>query len=100
MKARQKRRQRRVIAVQPSTQWHSPTDPLLSIQQTLQQLQVQRQPDIQPQLQDISVAVTRIERRMDTMETRVVRQGAIAGALSGGVVAAAIALIKARFEGF
>ena len=26
--------------------------------------------------------------------------GAIAGALSGGVVAAAIALIKARFEGF
>jgi uncharacterized coiled-coil protein SlyX len=51
-------------------------------------------------LQDISVAVTRIERRIDTMESRVVRQGAIAGALSGGVVAAAIALIKARFEGF
>ena len=99
MKARQKRRQRRVTAVPPSTNWNSPQDPLLSIQQTLQQLQGQRNPDIQPQLQDISVAVMRIERRMDTMETRVVRQGAIAGALSGGVVAAAIALIKARFEG-
>ncbi|HDL8234123.1 TPA: hypothetical protein PXQ89_000732 [Yersinia enterocolitica] len=98
MKARQKRRQRRVTALQPTTPW-TPSDPLRSIQQTLHQLQVQRQPDIQPQLQDISVAVTRIERRMDTMETRVVRQGAIAGALSGGVVAAAIALIKARFEG-
>lgn len=100
MKARHKRRQRRIIAVQPTAPWTTPADPLLSIQQTLQQLQVQRQPNIQPQLEDISIAVMRIERRMDTMETRVVRQGAIAGALSGGVVAAAIALIKARFEGF
>ncbi|HGU9904408.1 TPA: hypothetical protein ACNFPO_004457 [Citrobacter freundii] len=99
MKARQKRRERRTTAAQPANMTMHHPDPLLSIQQTLQQLQVQRHPDIQPQLQDISVAVTRIERRMDTMETRVVRQGAIAGALSGGVVAAAIALIKARFEG-
>ncbi|HCG2926661.1 TPA: hypothetical protein NJV01_003366 [Escherichia coli] len=99
MKARQKRRERRITAAQPANPTMHHPDPLLSIQQTLQQLQVQRHPDIQPQLQDISVAVTRIERRMDTMETRVVRQGAIAGALSGGVVAAAIALIKARFEG-
>ncbi|OVZ94873.1 hypothetical protein CBW58_02030 [Yersinia frederiksenii] len=97
MKARQKRRQRRVTAAQPAA---THIDPLLSIQHTLQQLQVSRQPDIRPQLQDISVAVTRIERRMDHMESRVVRHGAIAGALSGGVVAAAIALIKARFEGF
>ncbi len=100
MKARQKRRQRRVISIQPAAPSAHHIDPLLSIQHALQQLQVSRQPDIRPQLQDISVAVTRIERRIDTMESRVVRQGAIAGALSGGVVAAAIALIKARFEGF
>lgn len=100
MKARQKRRQRRVISIQPAAPSAHHIDPLLSIQLSLQQLQVSRQPDIRPQLQDISVAVTRIERRIDTMESRVVRQGAIAGALSGGVVAAAIALIKARFEGF
>lgn len=99
MKARQKRRQRRVTASQPEHAMTHHPDPLLSIQHTLQQLQGLKQPDIQPQLQDISVAVMRIERRMDTMETRVVRQGAIAGALSGGLVAAAIALIKARIEG-
>ncbi|SQC88213.1 Uncharacterised protein [Klebsiella pneumoniae] len=53
-----------------------------------------------PELEKISGAVMRIDRRIDAMESRVIRQGAISGgltgALSGGLVVTTISLIKAK----
>lgn len=43
-------------------------------------------------LQDMNATLARMEDRLDTMGTLSVRQGAIAGAVSGGLVAAVVSL--------
>lgn len=101
MKARQKRRQRRISTAQTIASSPVRDDPLSSLQQILtEQIHAIQQPEILPELEKISVAVMRIDRRIDAMESRVVRHGALAGAVSGGLVATAISLIKAKFQGF
>ncbi|HHJ4223462.1 MULTISPECIES: hypothetical protein [Klebsiella] len=101
MKARQKRRQRRITTanVAPSVRLAS-DDPLALIQQLLTEQRRPLSPDIMPELEKISGAVMRIDRRIDAMESRVIRQGAISGgltgALSGGLVVTTISLIKAK----
>ena len=101
MKARQKRRQRRITTanVAPSVRLAS-DDPLMLLQQLLTEQRRPFSPDIMPELEKISGAVMRIDRRIDAMESRVIRQGAISGgltgALSGGLVVTTISLIKAR----
>lgn len=101
MKARQKRRQRRISTtkVVPAVRMAS-DDPLVLLQQLLTEQRRPHTPDIMPELEKITVAVMRIDRRIDGMESRVIRQGAIsggmAGALSGGLVVTTISLIKAK----
>ena len=97
MKARQKRRQRRITTanVTPSVRLAG-DDPLMLLQQLLTEQRRPFSPDIMPELEKISGAVLRIDR----MESRVIRQGAISGgltgALSGGLVVTTISLIKAK----
>jgi hypothetical protein len=43
--------------------------------------------------------VDKLDRNMTTIKRDVVRSGAIAGALAGGVVSVAVAYIKAQFGG-
>ncbi|MFJ5428563.1 hypothetical protein ACIPUP_05315 [Pectobacterium actinidiae] len=93
MKARQKRRVRRVAAVS-----NADSVALAGIAKRLDALQV---PTVQlGGLDEISGQLNRIERRMDSIEAAAVRQGAIAGgvagAVTGGLVTTAIMLIKAR----
>lgn len=92
MKARQKRRVRRVAAVSSAD-----SVALAGIKQRLDALQV---PTQLGGLDEISGQLNRIERRMDSIEAAAVRQGAIAGgvagAVTGGLVTTAIMLIKAR----
>ena len=101
MKARQKRRQRRITTanVTPSVRLAG-DDPLMLLQQLLTEQRRPFSPDIMPELEKISGAVLRIDRRIDAMESRVIRQGAISGgltgALSGGLVVPTISLIKAK----
>lgn len=78
MKARQKRRQRRITTanVTPSVRLAS-DDPLMLLQQLLTEQRRPFSPDIMPELEKISGAVMRIDRRIDAMESRVIRQGAI-----------------------
>ncbi|EMF8380693.1 hypothetical protein V4E41_001427 [Klebsiella variicola] len=101
MKARQKRRQRRITTanVTPSVRLAS-DDPLVLIQQLLTEQRRPFSPDIMPELEKISGSLLRIDRRIDAMESRVIRQGAISGgltgALSGGLVVTTISLIKAK----
>ena len=75
-------------------------DPLMLLQQLLTEQRRPFSPDIMPELEKISGAVMRIDRRIDAMESRVIRQGAISGgltgALSGGLVVTTISLIKAK----
>lgn len=101
MKARQKRRQRRITTANlvPSMRTTS-DDPLVLLQQVLAEQRRPLSTDILPELEKISGAVMRIDRRIDAMESRVIRQGAISGgltgALSGGLVVTTISLIKAK----
>lgn len=101
MKARQKRRQRRTTTanIAPPVRLAS-DDPLVLIQKLLTEQRRPLSPDIMPELEKISGAVMRIDRRIDAMENRVIRQGAISGgltgALSGGLVVTTISLIKAK----
>lgn len=76
MKARQKRRQRRITTanVTPSVRLAS-DDPLMLLQQLLTEQRRPFSPDIMPELEKISGAVMRIDRRIDAMESRVIRQG-------------------------
>ena len=101
MKARQKRRQRRITTanVAPSVRL-ARDDPLMLLQQLLTEQRRPLSPDIMPELEKISGSLLRIDRRIDAMESRVIRQGAISGgltgALSGGLVVTTISLIKAK----
>ncbi|HHR0983593.1 TPA: hypothetical protein ACS29K_005234 [Klebsiella oxytoca] len=100
MKARQKRRQRRITTANVTPVRLVSDDPLMLLQQLLTEQRRPLSPDIMPELEKISGAVMRIDRRIDSMESRVIRQGAISGgltgALSGGLVVTTISLIKAK----
>ena len=100
MKARQKRRQRRITTANVTPSVRLSDDPLMLLQQLLTEQRRPFSPDIMPELEKISGAVMRIDRRIDAMESRVIRQGAISGgltgALSGGLVVTTIPLIKAK----
>ncbi|WOA52514.1 hypothetical protein [Dickeya solani] len=97
MKARQKqkRRVRRVATVTAAD-----SAALSNISKRLDALQTPA-PAIDG-LADISAQLTRIEHRMDTIESAAVRRGAIAGGVAGGVagglITIAILLIRARLE--
>lgn len=95
MKARQKRRVRRVSAVVEGID----TQTLNSIKHRLEALQTQAFPEAD--LSAISGQLDRIEHRMDSIEAAAVRQGAIAGGIAGGVagglITTTILLIKSRF---
>ncbi|ENQ9729887.1 TPA: hypothetical protein ACPZFO_002175 [Yersinia enterocolitica] len=92
MKPRQKRRSRRVNAV------NSEVNALKKISTQLDQLFIPGQ-DLEI-LADINLKLDRIETNMTTIQVEATRRGAVAGAiaggLSGGLIATAIVLIKAR----
>ncbi|HDL7686825.1 TPA: hypothetical protein PXP22_001386 [Yersinia enterocolitica] len=92
MKSRQKRRSRRVHAVE------SEVSALKKISTQLDQLIIPGQ-DLEI-LADINVKLDRIETNITSIQVEATRRGAMAGAiaggLSGGVIATAIVLIKAR----
>ncbi|EHD21540.1 MULTISPECIES: hypothetical protein [Brenneria] len=94
MKARQKRRDRRVNHVVSGID----NAALNGIKKRLDELQVPIAPA--DGLTEISGQLDRIERRMDSIEAAAVRQGAIAGSVAGGItgglVTTTILLIKAR----
>ncbi|GAB7214732.1 hypothetical protein E4659_12510 [Dickeya dianthicola] len=95
MKARQKRRVRRVATVTAAD-----SAALSNISKRLDALQIPAPAPAIDGLADISAQLTRIEHRMDTIESAAVRRGAIAGGVAGGVagglITTAILLIKAR----
>lgn len=92
MKPRQKRRSRRVNAV------NSEVNALNKISTQLDQLFIPGQ-DLEI-LADINLKLDRIETNMTAIQVEATRRGAVAGAiagsLSGGLIATAIVLIKAR----
>ncbi|HEN3351671.1 TPA: hypothetical protein U5D73_000749 [Yersinia enterocolitica] len=92
MKSRQKRRSRRVHAVE------SEVSALKKISTQLDQLIIPGQ-DLEI-LADINVKLDRIETNITSIQVEATRRGAMAGAiaggLSGGIIATAIVLIKAR----
>ncbi|EPP1150905.1 hypothetical protein ACULTK_004424 [Yersinia enterocolitica] len=92
MKSRQKRRSRRVHAVE------SEVSALKKISTQLDQLIIPGQ-DLEI-LADINVKLERIETNITSIQVEATRRGAMAGAiaggLSGGIIATAIVLIKAR----
>ncbi|CNK22782.1 Uncharacterised protein [Yersinia frederiksenii] len=92
MKSRQKRRSRRVHAVE------SEVSALKKISTQLDQLFIPGQ-DLEI-LTDINLKLERIETNITTIQVEATRRGtvagAIAGGLSGGIIATAIVLIKAR----
>lgn len=92
MKPRQKRRSRRVNAV------NSEVNALNKISTQLDQLFIPGQ-DLEI-LADINLKLDRIETNMTEIQVEATRRGAVAGAiaggLSGGLIATAIVLIKAR----
>ncbi|EQB2066955.1 TPA: hypothetical protein PXJ50_001666 [Yersinia enterocolitica] len=92
MKSRQKRRSRRVHAVE------NEVSALKKISTQLDQLIIPGQ-DLEI-LADINFKLDRIETNIITIQTEATRRGAMAGAiaggLSGGIVTTVIVLIKAR----
>lgn len=92
MKSRQKRRSRRVHAVE------SEVSALKKISTQLDQLIIPGQ-ELEI-LADINVKLDRIETNITAIQVEATRRGAMAGAiaggLSGGIIATAIVLIKAR----
>ncbi|HEC1649388.1 TPA: hypothetical protein R1156_001299 [Yersinia enterocolitica] len=92
MKSRQKRRSRRVHAVE------SEVSALKKISTQLDQLIIPGQ-DLEI-LADINSKLDRIETNITAIQVEATRRGAVAGAiaggLSGGIIATAIVLIKAR----
>lgn len=92
MKARTRRRTRRTSVTTPDV----PPDELTILRHVSAQLEALQQPDLRPELGQISGSVLRIEQRIDAMEKRAVLNGAVSGAISGGLVATAIQLIKSR----
>ncbi|HDM8344595.1 TPA: hypothetical protein ACJ2ST_004123 [Yersinia enterocolitica] len=92
MKSRQKRRSRRVHAVE------NEVSALKKISTQLDQLIIPGQ-DLEI-LTDINLKLDRIETNMTAIQVEATRRGAVAGAiagsLSGGLIATAIVLIKAR----
>lgn len=93
MKARQKRRNRRITISQTEQ------DTLNRISAQLDRLQAPVNPDI---LSGINDKLSRIDVRLTTISDDAARRGATAGAitggLAGGVIAVAILLIRAKLE--
>ncbi|HAF1675198.1 hypothetical protein [Kosakonia sacchari] len=93
MKARQKRRSRRITISQTEQ------DTLNRISAQLDRLQAPVNPDI---LSGINDKLSRIDVRLTTISDDAARRGATAGAitggLAGGVIAVAILLIRAKLE--
>lgn len=93
MKARQKRRSRRIIISQTEQ------DTLNRISAQLDRLQAPVNPDI---LSGINDKLSRIDVRLTTISDDAARRGATAGAitggLAGGIIAVAIQLIRAKLE--
>lgn len=94
MKARQKRRVRRINTAVSGIDIQA----LNSIKKRLEELQAPVLPVTN--LTAISGQLDRIENRMDNIEAAAVRQGAIAGGVAGGVagglITTTILLIKSR----
>ena len=93
MKARHKRRSRRIQV------GHGEQEALSRISEQLVRLQAPVNPDV---LDGINDKLSRIEVRMenfsDVAAHRGAKAGAMAGAFSGGVIAVAILLIRAKLE--
>ncbi|EDN4425252.1 hypothetical protein ZZ71_02850 [Salmonella enterica subsp. enterica serovar Kentucky] len=93
MKARQKRRSRRITISQTEQ------DTLNRISAQLDRLQAPVNPDI---LSGINDKLSRIDVRLTTISDDAARRGATAGAitggLAGGIIAVAILLIRAKLE--
>lgn len=93
MKARQKRRSRRITISQGEQ------ETLNRISAQLDRLQVPVNPDI---LSGINDKLSRIDVRLTTISDDAARRGATAGAMTGGIagglIAVAILLIRAKLE--
>lgn len=104
MKARQRRRARRITRLAEPKMMVSPLAeelPVLrQINAQLEQLTTQRPVVDIPGIESMMAALMRIEAQMDNIESRASRHGALAGFISGGLVATGIELIKARLLGF
>lgn len=96
MKAAARRRTRRTGISSAVRTPAEKTDELAVLRRVSEQLEAMQPADLRPELSQISGSVLRIEQRIDAIEKRAVLNGALSGAISGGLVATAIQLIKSR----